>query len=147
MVTVRMSAGEVAEVHGLRGDDLSRYLDRPDGLLRFEAADAIRKQEGALDGKHHSAYQQDVLNLKRSGDLEGAERLLLRLVEVVEREAKVCAKDWPIPGWHYQQLAIIYKKLKRPDAERAIVERYVAQFAGKTLQPNEALTTRLAKIR
>lgn len=147
MATVRMSASEVAEVHGLSGDDLSRYLDRPDGLLRYQVADAIRKREGALDGRHHSAYQQDVLNLKRSGDLEGAERLLLRLVEVVEREARVSAKDWPIPGWHYQQLAIIYKKLKRPDDERAIVERYVAQFAGKTLQPNEALTARLAKVR
>lgn len=136
MVTVKMSAAEVDEVLSLKGDDLSRYLERPDGLLRYEAAEAIKKRAGEVDGKHYTKHVPDVKALLKAGDLAAAERLLLRLIEAVEAEGRLGGVHWTLPPWYHGRLAGLYKKLKRPEDERAIMERYKAQFVGKSWQPD-----------
>lgn len=136
MVTVRMSAAEVAEVLSLKGDDLSRYFERPDGLLRYEAAEAIKKRAGEVDGKHYTTHVPDVKALLKAGDFAAAERLLLRLIEAVEAEGRLGGVHWTPPPWCHRRLASLYKKLKRPEDERAIMERYKAQFVGKSWQPD-----------
>lgn len=136
MTTVRMSATEVAEVLSLRGADLSRYLDRPDGLIRHQAAETIKKRAGEVDGKHYTTHAPDVKALLKAGDLAAAERLLLRLIEAVEAEGRLGGVHWTLPPWYHGRLASLYKKFKRPEDERAIMERYRAQFAGKSHQPS-----------
>lgn len=136
MVTVKMSAAEVAEVLSLKGDDLSRYLERPDGLLRYEAAEAIKKRAGEVDGKHYTKHVPDVKALLKAGDLAAAEGLLLRLIDAIEAEGRLGGVHWTLPLWFHGRLASIYKKLKRPDEGGAIMARYKAQFVGKSCQPS-----------
>ena len=76
---------------------------------------------GLVDGKHYTAYVDEVRSLKRSGNLDAAECLLLRLVEGTEEEAR--AKQWGVAPWYYEQLAIVYAKKKHLALELAILER------------------------
>jgi hypothetical protein len=69
--------------------------------------------------------QQDVvdfLRAKRSGQLDEAERLLLKLIDAEEVEAR--SKRRGVAPWYYKELAILYRKQKRYDAEIEVLERY-----------------------
>ncbi|MBC7109277.1 MAG: hypothetical protein H5T41_10960 [Methanomassiliicoccales archaeon] len=79
---------------------------------------------GFLRGKHYTEYVEEVQNLKRTGRLDEAEKLLLKLVEAVEAEAR--AQGWGVAPWYYEQLAIIYRKRKDYAAEVAILKRYMS---------------------
>ena len=48
---------------------------------------------GLVDGRHYTTYTEDVRRLKRIGDHDAAERLLLRLVDATEEETQA---DFPI---------------------------------------------------
>lgn len=80
---------------------------------------------GRVRGRHYTDYAEDVRNLRRSGQEEAAERLLLELVDATEEEAHM--RGTGVAPWYYEQLAIIYRKRKDPNAEVAILERYAGQ--------------------
>lgn len=100
---------------------------------------------GNFDGRHFTTYIPQVKTLRRLGRDDSAAALLLRLLPAVDAEA--FAKGWPIAPWYYEQLAIIYRKAKRPEDEIAILQRYVDAHAGLDEQPFKKLTLRLAKAR
>ena len=99
---------------------------------------------GLVDGKHYTAYVAEVRRLKRSGKLDDAERLLLRLVEATEEEAQ--AQRWGVAPWYYEQLAIVYAKKKDLAREVAILEHYERQPKAPGVGPSK-LAERLARIR
>lgn len=101
------------------------------------------EKTGFVDGRHYTAYVEDVRTLKRAGELEKAIALLLRLVDATEAEA--AAKRWGVAPWYYEQLAIIYAKTKQFDAEVKILERYAAQRKAPGAGPSK-LAERLAKL-
>jgi len=80
-----------------------------------------------LDGIPYFEYPPRIARLKREGRLEEAAELLRRLVVVVEVEADQSAfgLQWKLAPWYYEQLAIVYRKLKQFSNEVAIVERYL----------------------
>lgn len=82
----------------------------------------LRPKLGLYNGKHYTEYVEEVKQLRRSGQDQQAEQLLLHLVEATESEAR--SMNWGLPPWYTEQLAIIYRKRKDYAAEIAIIERY-----------------------
>lgn len=99
---------------------------------------------GLVDGRHYTTYAEDVRRLKRIGDEEAAERLLLRLVDATEEEARV--QRWGVAPWYYEQLAILYAKKKDVAAELLVLERYERQPKAPGVGPSK-LAERLARVR
>jgi hypothetical protein len=65
---------------------------------------------GYYRGRHFTSYVEDIKRLKRDGELDKAEALLLGLVDTVEVEAR--AKQLIVAPWYYEELAKIYRKRK-----------------------------------
>jgi len=80
---------------------------------------------GSYKGEHYTEYVDKVKGLKRAGNLDKVEKLVLGLVDAVEKEAR--AEGHGVAPWYYEQLAIVYRKQKRYKAEIAILERYARQ--------------------
>jgi tetratricopeptide (TPR) repeat protein len=80
---------------------------------------------GSVDGKHYTEYVEVVKVLKSENKLDEAEKLLLRLVEATEEEAKL--QEWGVAPWYYEQLAIVYRKQKNYPKEVSILERFAKQ--------------------
>jgi len=80
------------------------------------------RQAGYVRGRHFTTYVKEVKLLKRSDQLAEAEQLLWELVDATERQA--CVDGLGVAPWYYEQLAIIYRKQKRYDAEVEILRRY-----------------------
>jgi hypothetical protein len=93
---------------------------------------------------HYSDYTDQVRLLKQEKRYDEAVKLLERLVEETERESK--RDKCGVAPWYYEQLAIIYSKLKRPNDEIAILERYEAQKKAPGAGPAK-LAERLEKLR
>jgi len=100
-------------------------------------------RSGFVDGRHYSAFGDEVRRLKRAGELEQVEALLLRLAAATEAEAK--ARRWGVAPWYYEQLAIVYRKQKRQADEIAVLERYERQRKAPGARPAK-LAKRLAKL-
>lgn len=92
---------------------------------------------------HYSDSTDRIKELKREGRLEEAERLLLDAVDATEAESK---GGGGVAPWYYEQLAIIYRKMGRPDDELAILERYDRQPKARGARA-EKLAERLRKVR
>jgi hypothetical protein len=101
-------------------------------------------QSGLVDGRHYTTYVEDVRRLKRIGNQEAAERLLLRLVDATEAEAR--SERWGVAPWYYEQLAILYARRKDVPAEIGIIERYERQPKAPGVGPAK-LAARLARAR
>jgi hypothetical protein len=101
-------------------------------------------QPGYVDGRYYTTYVDEVRRLKRAAQFDQAERLLLRLVDATEEEAR--ANGCGVAPWYYAQLAIIYTKLKQRTAELTILERYERQEKAPGARPAK-LATRLARLR
>ncbi len=99
---------------------------------------------GLVDGRHYTTYTEDVRHLKRIGNQETAERLLLRLVDATEAEGR--AEGWGVAPWYYERLAILYAKRKDAAAELGILERYERQPKAPGVGPSK-LAERLARVR
>ncbi len=110
--------------------------------LRSEADD--KPTAGRVRGRHYTDYVEDVKSLRRSGQDESAERLLLELVDATEEESRI--RGTGVAPWYYEQLAIIYRKRKDPAAEVAILERYASQPHAPGAGPAK-LSKRLTKAR
>ena len=102
---------------------------------------------GFYRGRHYTTYVEDLKALKRSGDTQAAERLLLGLVNAVEAESR--AKGWPVAPWYYDELAKIYRACKDYAAEIAILERCIGQMQGKRVAvvASSGVLERLEKAR
>jgi len=99
---------------------------------------------GLYQGWHYTSYVTEVRALKRAGRLGEAEVLLIGLVDAVEAESE--KNGWGVAPWYYEQLAIVYRKQKRPLEELAILERYAAQRHAPGAKPAK-LMERLEKVR
>lgn len=78
------------------------------------------------EASRNQAVVEQVKHLKRIGTYDDAVALLLKEIDVQERDARL-KPGWGVAPWYYEQLAIIYRKQKRPDDEIAILERYKHQ--------------------
>lgn len=94
--------------------------------------------------RHFTTYVEEVKQLMRENKNEEALSLLYKLVEATEAES---AKDHGgVAPWYYEQIAIIYRKLKRYSDEVAILERYDSQQKAAGVMPTK-LAERLLKAR
>lgn len=103
---------------------------------------------GFYKGKHYTEYVDKVKSLKRAGNQDKAEKLLLKLVNAVEEEAR--AEGHGVAPWYYEQLAIVYRKRKDPTKEVAILDRYLAKVSREEAEQNTTgreLLDRLKKAR
>ncbi len=100
---------------------------------------------GFIDGRHYSTYVLEYRRLKREGELDRTEKLLIRIVGATEDEAT--ANGWDDVGpTYYEQLAIIYREKKQLAEEIKILERYEQQ-ARASHTPSARLAERLAELR
>jgi hypothetical protein len=88
---------------------------------------------GSYKGLHFTCYVEDVKELKREGRLQEAEALLLELVKATEAESK--KERLGVAPWYYEQLAIIYRKLKDYTSEVRILERYARHRHAPGVKP------------
>ena len=95
-------------------------------------------------GRNYTTYFEEVKALKRSGDDQAAERLLLALVDATEAESR--ATGGGVAPWYYEELAKSYRELKEYAAEVAILERFEHQPYAPGIKPPQLLE-RLAKAR
>jgi hypothetical protein len=82
-------------------------------------------KKGFFKGEHYSNYPDRIKELKKAGKYNEAESLLLEMVEAVEAESK--KMNYGVAPWYYEQLAIIYNKMKLRDKEIEILERFSKQ--------------------
>ncbi|MBW2090339.1 MAG: hypothetical protein JRI37_15425 [Deltaproteobacteria bacterium] len=115
---------------------------------KFVEKERKKKQAGSISGKYYTEYIDLVRKLKREKKHREAIDLLLRLIDAVEREAKLDKSyggDGFCAPWYYEQLAIIYRKEKRYSEEVAILERlqkqnhYLHESAMQRLKKAKAL--------
>ena len=129
--------------------ELLRALEVGEGsesIKKFVEEKRAKKQAGTVNGKHYTEYVEQAKQLKREGKHQETIELLLKLIDAVEREAKVHKSyggdGFCAPGY-YKQLAIIYRKEKRYYDEVAIIEQLTKQ--NNYLHPD--LSKRLQKAR
>jgi hypothetical protein len=97
----------------------------------------VGRNFGFVRGVHYTGHVENVKELRRSGQEEDAERLLLELVEATEEEAKI--EQWGVAPWYYEQLAILYRKRGDPQREVEILERFARQEDAGGVMPPELL--------
>lgn len=91
-----------------------------------EQAAADRIVASAVDGRHYSSFADEVKALRRAGEDDAAAGLLLRLIDAVEREARIpMAGHTEVPRWYFDQLAIIYAKAGKRAERGRLLQRYV----------------------
>jgi len=93
-----------------------------------KALSSEKTRLGYYRGRHYTTYVEKVKELKRNGKLEEALELLHALLCTVENEAN--AQESLPPPWYYEQLCIIYRKMKDYEAEIETANRYIA-FASR----------------
>lgn len=101
-----------------------------------------RRKEGYVNGRHFTEYVETVKKLKRTGKLDEAEALLLKLVDATEAESAAGAGG--VAPWYYEQLAIIYRKQNKLESEISILRRYDTQEKAPGVKPG-VLAERLLK--
>ena len=102
------------------------------------------EEPGYYRGQHYTCYVEEVKSLKRKGDLDAAEKLLLALVDATETES--AARRCGVAPGYYQWLAMIYRKRKEYQKECAILERFSRQKHARGELP-PVLLKRLEKAR
>jgi hypothetical protein len=99
---------------------------------------------GYVDGRHFVTFVNDVKELKKLGNLDEAERLLLKLVVAMEKACKI--NDEGVAPWYYHELAKIYRKKKEYQKEVTILKRFSHQKHARGVGPKKLLE-RLEKAR
>jgi hypothetical protein len=83
---------------------------------------------GYYQGRHYTAYVEQVRMLEREGSFDKAAQLLLRLIDATEAENNV-ERSGAAP-WYYKELAYIYRVRGNHAAAQAIIERFNRQPYG-----------------
>jgi hypothetical protein len=112
-------------------------MDFLKGFKQQQPVAASGDNIGYLNGRPYTSYVEEVKQLKRAGNVEGAERLLLAIIEVVETEARI--KGWGVAPWYYEELAKLYRQRKDYRAEVAILQRYASQPHAPGVVPQQLL--------
>ena len=112
---------------------LNRIQNKIDELGRKEPIEG----PGYIDGRHFVTYVNDVNNLKRIGNLDEAERLLLRIIVVMEKLSK--ENNEGVGPYYYEELANIYRKRKEFEKEVTILKRFSYQKHGRGVGPKKLL--------
>ena len=100
---------------------------------------------GIYDGRHFTTYVNEIQNLIRKGQAEPAERLLLALLDVIDKEARV--ERHGVPPWYYERLTVIYRARRDYISEIAILERYCIQQEQRSSRGRPDMQARLEKAR
>jgi hypothetical protein len=88
---------------------------------------------GYYQGRHYTAYVDQVRTLEREGSFDMATQLLLRLIDATEAENNV--EHCGAAPWYYKELAHIYRTRGNNAAAQAIIERFNRQpYGNKTLR-------------
>lgn len=111
---------------------------------RVDAEEARKYAEsrrvGVVRGQWWTTFQPAVAELKRQGRLDEARVLLDECAAAALRASAVTGE---VPHlWPTEQLAIVFRKMKDPAAERRVLEAYVAACAGR--QVPDKILERLA---
>ncbi len=88
---------------------------------------------GYLHGKHYTEYVEIIEQACRNGYYDTAEKILLSLIDVIERESR--ATGYGVAPYYYEKLAIIYRKQKRTDEEINILLRFANQIHAPGVKP------------
>lgn len=94
--------------------------------------------------QHYTTRVDEVKALKREERYNEAENLLLELIDRVEEESR--REGLGVAPWYYDQLAIIYRKQKRHQDERTLLERFAKQIHARGVQTPKLLH-RLEEVR
>lgn len=98
--------------------------------------------DGSVDGVHYLELVEPIKQAKREGRNEDALRLCYQAIEGAERGRQ--GRE-PAPAYT-QHAAIILRKLKRPDEEAAVLERYL-QWLPDGAREGHEFAERLTKVR
>lgn len=94
--------------------------------------------------KDITEYVDEIKELKGNEQYEEAIELLLMCVDQTEKENDIDSSG--VAPWYYEQMAIIYRKMKNREAEIGILERFARQeHANGSLPPK--LLERLEKLK
>jgi hypothetical protein len=99
---------------------------------------------GYFNGRHFTTYIRDFEILKKSGNNNELERLLLELVNATEAENAV--DGYGVAPAYYSELAILYRKQKDYSKEVSILERFAKQKHANGVMPGK-LAERLEKAK
>jgi hypothetical protein len=69
-------------------------------------------------------FSDDIRDLKREGRLNEAVELLELIIEAIEERARSARRS--VPAWYYEQLAVIYRRQGKLEAEGEILKRYIS---------------------
>lgn len=95
------------------------------------------ERPGWYQGKPIHTYVGEVQALRQAGDVSGAERLLLALIESTEHESHATGQG--VAPWYYEELAKLYHQQRNTTAERAILERFAYQRHAPGVTPAQLL--------
>lgn len=115
-------------------------------MLRQQAANSSYQAEriaaGTVGGVHYLELVEPIERAKREGRNEDALALCYQAIEGAER-----GRDGREPAPAYtKHAAIVLRKLKRPDEEAAVLERYL-RWLPEEHRASHQFTERLAKVR
>jgi tetratricopeptide (TPR) repeat protein len=103
-------------------------------------------QPGFISGRHFSTYVGKICELENNQDYENAVALLEKCIVSSEIEEQFIYKRFSGGPYYYERLAIIYRKLNRPDKEIQILERYIKLKDGSENKKMKFLT-RIEKVK
>jgi hypothetical protein len=85
--------------------------------------------------RHYLHRLPQIRQLLREGRDAEAEPILMGICETMEREGA----RLPVAPWYYEQLANLYQRAGRADAERATLERFARQRHAQGVKPAQLL--------
>ncbi len=112
-------------------------LNRIQEKIDVVGEDCAIEAPGYVQGRHYVTYVKDVNELKKSGKIDDAERLLLRLVQATEEASKKEGEG--VAPWYYEELAKIYRKKKEYNKEVYILKRFAKQTHARGVGPKKLL--------
>jgi len=92
-------------------------------IAQYNAKLAAQREAESIGGRHYTEHVGDLASMVRDGQFDEAERRLLAICDLMEREQHRMG----VAPWYYERLAIMYRKQKRRADEIAILERYFRQ--------------------
>lgn len=95
------------------------------------------EKPGFYEGRHYSTYIQEIEVLKKNGNFQELESLLIELVNATEAESK--ANETGVAPAYYNELAILYRKQKEYSKEVSILERFAKQKHAPGANPAKLL--------
>ena len=135
---------ELKDMGGLTGRAYAAHQAKVEAERHYEEA-------GLIDGQPAAHWKRHVVELKREDRTVEAIKIVARMINATEAQARV-ASQYPgvltqgVAVWPYEQLAILFRKMKDADAEAEILERFAQ--APKTPSPQATkLAERLEKVR